>query len=252
MLLVIDVGNTNIVFAVCKGAKLVQSWRLKTDSGLKAVQYSEFLEPLLSVEDVVWADISAVAVSSVVPDVNASLTQFCEETVGQNPVFVCKDTVGIKIDIDTPEEAGADRLVNAVAVQAHYQTPAVVIDFGTATTFDVIDSEGAYSGGVIAPGINLSIEALTRAAAQLPKVSVQKPARVIGKNTQEAIQSGIYYGYIGLIEGLLARIAGELGVTPYVVATGGLAPLFAPGTDVIDLVDGDLTLKGLLYIHQNM
>ena len=150
-----------------------------------------------------------------------------------------------------PGEVGADRLVNAVAVTEFYKTPAVVVDFGTATTFDVIDVKGRYAGGAIAPGINLSLEALHRAAAKLPKVNIQKPASVIGKNTVSAIQSGIFFGYLGLIEGIVGNISKELGAKPFVIATGGLAGLFEPHTKSIHKVDDELTLKGLLRIYQH-
>lgn len=252
MLLAIDAGNTNTVFAVYCDNALVKSWRLQTASKRSADEYAAFLNQLLPLADMGWDDLSDVIISSVVPDANFHLKTFCQRYVGCDPVFVHKDMLDIMIELDKPEEAGADRLVNALAVREYYKTPAVVIDFGTATTFDVIAGDGAYHGGMIAPGINLSIDALNRAAAKLPMVSVKKPKKVIGKNTVGAIQSGIYWGYVGLIEGLLERITGELGTRPYVVATGGLAPLFLEGTDKIDCVDADLTLKGLLYIHQNM
>lgn len=250
MLLAIDVGNTNTVFAVYRGDELMQNWRLQTSSKRSADEYASFLNQLLQLCEIAWSDFSDVIISSVVPDANFHLGKFCQKFVGCDPVFVSKDLVDIDVTLDKPEEAGADRLVNALAAREFYQAPAVVIDFGTATTFDVIDEAGAYSGGLIAPGINLSIEALNRAAAKLPMVSVKKTERVIGKNTVGAIQSGIYWGYIGLIEGILERIKAEMDATPYVVATGGLAPLFIEGTDKIDCVDGDLTLKGLLYIHK--
>ena len=243
-------GNTNTVFAVYCGDELAQNWRLQTCSKRSADEYASFLNQLLQLCDIAWDDFSDVIISSVVPDANFHLRQFCQKFLGCDSVFVNTDFVDIDVTLDKPEEAGADRLVNAIAMREFYQTPAVVIDFGTATTFDVIDGAGAYSGGLIAPGINLSIEALNRAAAKLPIVSVKKPERVIGKNTVGAIQSGIYWGYIGLIEGILTRIKDEMGSAPYVVATGGLAPLFVEGTDKIDCVDSDLTLKGLLYIHK--
>ncbi len=153
------------------------------------------------------------------------------------------------VDIDNPAEVGADRLVNAIAVQAHYKTPAIVIDFGTATTFDVIDARGRYVGGVIAPGVNLSSQALYQAASKLPKVSVEKPERVIGKGTVSAMQSGIFWGYTAMIEGIVARISSEMNAKPFVIATGGLAGIFRESLPVIEVVDDDLTLKGLIRIY---
>ena len=169
------------------------------------------------------------------------------------PVMVGRDVApDLVIKLSKPEEVGADRIVNAVAVKTHYKFPAVVVDFGTATTFDVVDAEGAYCGGVIAPGVNLSMSALHQAAAKLPRINIKKPNNVIGKETVEAMQSGIYWGYVSMIEGLVARISKEMGVKPYVIATGGLASLFAQGTSVIEKIDEDLTLKGLIAIHQQL
>jgi type III pantothenate kinase len=186
----------------------------------------------------------------VVPAADFPIKTFCEKYLKKKPVMVTRKNVPIKVDLDTPDEVGADRLVNALAIIEFYKTPAIVIDFGTATTFDVIDAKGRYAGGAIAPGINLSVEALHRAAAKLPKVNIKKPRSVIGKNTVEAIQSGIFFGYLGLIEGIVENITKEMGAKPFVLATGGLAHLFQPHTKVIHKVDDELTLKGLLHIHQ--
>lgn len=164
-------------------------------------------------------------------------------------MFVNANNAQIEIDIDRAGELGADRIVNAAAVIEHYQVPCVVIDFGTATTFDVIDKNGVYSGGVIAPGVRLSIEALHKHAAKLPKVRVARPENIIGKNTAEAMQSGLYWGYIGMIEGVIGKIKDDIGGNLYVLATGGLAGLYAKNTDIIHAIDENLTLKGLLKIH---
>lgn len=251
MLLAIDIGNTNTVFAVFKGQDLLHSWRCQTESKRSADEYAAFLKQLFDVSDVKLQSIKDIIISSVVPESNFHVREFCTKYLKREAAMVTKDCVPITLNVDRPEDVGADRLVNAVAVSQHYQLPAIVIDFGTATTFDVITADGAYSGGVIAPGVNLSIEALNRAAAKLPKVSIKRPPRVTGKATVEAIQSGMYWGYLSLIEGLTKRLSEELGEPPFVLATGGLAPLFAQETDAIDAVDNDLTLKGLLYIHQN-
>ncbi len=235
MLLAIDIGNTNTVLALFEGEALIRSWRIETGVGAY---------------DIPKENISDVIVSSVVPDEDKKLQEFCRKNFSVEPVFVTAEIAGLKVDLDKPEEIGADRLVNAVAVVQDYKAPAIVVDFGTATTFDVIDEQGHYKGGVIAPGVNLSVEALERAAAKLPKVDIKKPPQVIGKNTIDAIQSGIYWGYVGLIEGLIEKITEEMGAKPFVLATGGLAPLFAPAIDLIEKVDEELTLKGLLRIYQ--
>lgn len=240
MLLTIDIGNTNIVFAVYDGDAQIQKWRHATNAlvtvGLDSCQ----------------SDIQNIIVSSVVPSKNNELTKACEDKFNLFPKFVTAENVGIKIDLDDPKQAGADRLVNAAAVLHEYNKPAIIVDFGTATTFDVINADGAYAGGVISPGINLSLKALGDAAAQLPELKVEKPDQVIGKNTVDAMQSGIFWGYIGLIEGTIKRIQDEMGCECLILATGGLAPLFAKGTDIIDAIDPDLTLKGLVFIHKSL
>jgi type III pantothenate kinase len=186
-----------------------------------------------------------------VPNANFHLRKFCESYVKAQPIFVNSDLdTGIQIDLPKPQEVGADRIVNAVAAKAVYQLPCVIIDFGTATTFDVITKNGAYVGGIIAPGINLSLDALHRAAAQLPKVDIAKPTRVIGNDTVSAMKSGIFWGYVAMMEGLLERIAGELGERPFVIATGGLAPIFAGSMKGLDKVDEELTLRGLELIYE--
>ena len=250
MLLAIDIGNTNTVFAVYKKDKLLNSWRLRSDARTSADEYAAFLNELFAIAGVKWKSIDKVIVSSVVPDANFGMRGFCQKYVGVEPVFVTKDMVEIAAIIDRPEEIGADRLVNAVAVKAHYQFPAIVVDFGTATTFDVINTDGHYAGGVIAPGVNLSIQALHKAASKLPNINVRRPDSVIGKNTVSAMQSGVYWGYVGLIDRILREIKKEVGNDVVVIATGGLAPLFAKDNEAIDMVDQDLTLKGLYLIAE--
>lgn len=250
MLLTIDAGNTNVVFAVYDGEAQRHMWRCKTDAGRTADEYAAWLYQLFTLEGLSFESISDAVICSVVPGANFHLEQLCRKTFNCDPVQVSHETVRLKINLDQPAEIGADRLVNAVAVLHDYNPPAVVIDFGTATTFDVIDGEGAYCGGVIAPGVNLSMEALHMAAAKLPKVNIEKTEKVIGTNTVSAMQSGIYWGYVGMIEGVLRRIEGEMGVAPAVIATGGLAGLFADTVPAIQKVDKNLTLRGLLYIHQ--
>lgn len=252
MLLAIDIGNTNIVFAVYDGDTLRASWRCRTEAARTQDEYAVFLQQVMMLDALSFDDVSDVIVCSVVPAIDRKLKVFCREYLECEAVFVSHDMLPIKVDLPQPSQAGADRLVNAIAVKDSYALPAVVIDFGTATTFDVIDADGAYSGGTIAPGIHLSIEALSRATAKLPKVSIKKTDRVIGKSTDEAIQAGIFWGYVGLIERITAQITEELGVTPTILATGGLAPLFAEHIEMIETVDDTLTLKGLLIIYKGL
>lgn len=252
MILAIDIGNTNTVFAVIDGTQFKNDWRCKTIAERSADEYASFLKELFSDSSLTWGDIKDIIISSVVPDANMHIGQFCEKYIKQSPVFITKDNVGIGIDLNKPDEVGADRLVNAAAVIKHYQTPAIVVDFGTATTFDVIDEQGRYAGGAIAPGINLSLAALEKAAAKLPSVKVEKPESVVGKDTVSAMQSGLYYGYKGLIAGLIKGISDEMGAKPFVIATGGLAGLFADNMPEIEAVDQSLTIKGLLEIHKHL
>ncbi|MEW5726513.1 MAG: type III pantothenate kinase [Pseudomonadota bacterium] len=252
MLLAIDSGNTNIVFAVFDGEQVRGEWRASTDTERTADELGVWLMQLLTIEGLKRTDIDACIIASVVPAMVFNLKTLCRRYFACEPVVVGDEGVelGLEIRLDRPEEVGADRLVNAVAAHKFYNGPLIVIDFGTATTFDVVDSDGNYCGGAIAPGINLSLEALHMAAAKLPRVAIGRPRQVIGKATVPAMQSGIFWGYIGLIEGLVKRIEEEFGSRMLVVATGGLAPLFAESTPVIQQLDPDLTLRGLLEIHR--
>jgi len=239
MLLAIDVGNTNIVFAVFQNQNNFEVFRIETN---RKITVEDFYEALKTVN---FSMIENHIISSVVPEVNDVLREFCTTCLGQDARFVSHTDVPVAQNIKKPQEIGADRLVNAAAVTAYYQAPAIVLDFGTATTFDVIDANGAYAGGIIAPGVNLSLEVLERAASQLPKIELQKPQSVIGLDTVSAMQAGAYYGYLGLIERIILEIREETHVPPYVIATGGLASLFANDNPLVDCVDPDLTLKGL-------
>ncbi len=252
MLLAIDSGNTNTVFAIFEGDDCRAQWRAATAAERTADEYAVWLHQLMEFKGIATTAIDAAIIATVVPQGLFSLRSLCRQYFGCEPVVVGEEGVdlGIEVLIDRPDEVGADRLVNAVAAHASYPGPLIVIDFGTATTFDAVDANGSYLGGSIAPGINLSLEALHMAAAQLPLVAVDRPGQVIGKGTIEAMQSGIYWGYLGLIEGLVSRITGELGEPVTVVATGGLAPLFGKGTEVIQHVDADLTIRGLREIHR--
>jgi len=249
MLLAIDAGNTNVVFAVYDGEARRGLWRASTDQPRTADDYAVWLTSLMQMRELVSADVTDAVICSVVPQALYDLRRLCREYFDAEPLIVDKNVeLGIKIDIDEPASAGADRIANAVGVHVNYDGPAIVIDFGTGTTFDVIDENGSYRGGVIAPGINLSLDALHLVSAQLPRIEVARPKHVIGGGTVSAMQSGIYWGYVSLIEGLVRRISEEFGAKMKVIATGGLAPLFAGGTDVIEHTDPDLTLLGIVEI----
>ncbi len=251
MLLAIDIGNTNAVFALFKNSEMLCSWRSVTRPIKTSDEYAAFFFGLTA-QAGITDKISAVIISSVVPETHFNIRHFCESYLGITPIFVDKDNVGITIDLDRPEDVGADRLVNAVAIMQHYQAPAIAIDFGTATTFDVIGRGGIYCGGIIAPGINLSLSALAQASSKLPKISIAKPDAVIGKNTISAMQSGVYWGYVSLIEGILTRMLEQMGEKDvFILATGGLASTFKDDIGLIKVIDNDLTLKGLHHIYKS-
>ena len=251
MLLAIEAGNTNVVFALYDGKNIIHSWRCKTDGGRTADEYASWLYPLFLQNNLTFSDVKDAIISSVVADTNFNLLRLCEKHFSQKPIFVGQDDIKlpIKINIKKPEEMGADRLLHAMAVRAHYKYPAIVVDFGTSTTYDVIDDHGDHCGGIISPGVNLSLAALRQAAAALPKIAIRKTDTVIGKDTVHAMQSGIYWGVISSVEGMITRLMNEMGVKPYVIATGGLSPLFADGTKMIDKYDEDLTMKGLISVY---
>jgi type III pantothenate kinase len=246
MLLVVDAGNTNIVFAVHDGTEWRGTWRIATDAQRTSDEYAVWLLSLLQLTGLRREQVDRAVIGTVVPAALYHLRRLCRDWFLVEPL-VARATLdwGFDIRVDNPEEVGADRLLNTLAGHQAYRGPLVVIDFGTATTFDVCDSDGAYLGGIIAPGINLSIEALHRAAARLPRIGIGRPQSVIGRNTVSAMQSGIYWGYVAMIEGLVSRVCSEYGRQIKVVATGGLAPLVAEGTTMIEHIDPDLTLDGL-------
>src|SRR6185437_9874566 len=240
MLLVVDAGNTNIVFAVNDGREWRGTWRIRTEAQRTSDEYGVWLCALLAHVGVKPADISAAAIGTVVPAALYHLRRLCRDWFEVEPLVALSGLDwGFEIKVDNPAEVDADRLLNSLAGHRKYAGPLVVIDFGTATTFDVVDKDGAYLGGIIAPGINLSIEALHRAAARLPRIGIGRPQAVIGRNTVQAMQSGIYWGYIAMIEGIVTRIRAEYEGTLKVVATGGLAPLLAEGTMLIQHIDPD-------------
>jgi type III pantothenate kinase len=252
MLLAINANNTNTVFAVWDGDRLAGMWRVSTDPRRTADEYVVWLDHLLGLERLERRQIGGTIVASVVPEANFNLRRLCRQYCGSDPLMVGEPGValGVRALVDRPEEVGADRLCNTVGAHDRYARALVVVDFGTTTNFDVVDTDGNYRGGIIAPGINLSNQALHLAAAKLPSVPIRRPERVIGTSTVACMQSGIFWGYVGLIEGLVDRVKREFAAPMIVVATGGLAPLFEGATAVIDRVDPDLTLWGLRLIHE--
>lgn len=254
MLLAIDCGNTNIVFALFDGDTVRGEWRTATHAERTADEFGVWLSQVMTMSGLDRSMVDGCIIASVVPALDFSLKSLCRRYFGKEPLIVGEEGVklGIGINMERPEEVGADRLVNAVAAHAAYGGPLIVMDFGTATTFDVVDGDGTYCGGAIAPGPNLSMEALHMAAAKLPRVAIARPrqGQVIGKTTVAAMRSGVYWGYVGMIEGLVRRIKDEFGAEMTVVATGGLAPLFNEATNCIDHLDSNLTLRGLLQIYR--
>ncbi len=250
MLLTIDIGNTNTVFAVFDGEAVMGRWRLATDARRTADEYAVMLLNLFNLEGINHKDVSHTIVSTVVPRVLFDIKTLCRNYFGSEPLVVGENgtELGIEVKIDRPSEVGSDRLVNAIAARKLFGNSLIILDFGTATTFDIVDAKGCYAGGVIAPGINLSLEALHMKAAKLPNIAITKPKHVVGKSTVSAMQSGIYYGYLGLTEGIVSRIKKELGGKVKVVATGGLAPLFAKESAMIEHLEPDLTIIGLKEI----
>src|SRR6185437_3512540 len=253
MLLVVDAGNTNVVFAIHDKDGWRGSWRIRTDAQRTSDEYAVWLLTLIGHVGLKREDIDAAVIGTVVPAALYHLRRLCREWFNVEPL-IANATLdwGFEIRIDNPNEVGADRLLNALSGHQHFGGPLIVVDFGTATTFDVVDQTGAYLPAVTCPAINLSIEALHQAAASLPRIGIGRPQSVIGRSTVPAMQSGIYWGYVGLIEGLVGRIKAEYGGPTKVVATGGLAPLFAEWTLLIEHIEPDLTLDGLrLFADRN-
>ncbi|WP_374470614.1 type III pantothenate kinase [Phenylobacterium sp.] len=249
MLLAIEQGNTNTLFAVHDGERWTAQWRAATDSSRTADEYAVWLSQLLAMAGLQLGVFNGCIISSVVPQSIFNLRNLARRYLRVEPLVIGENAVlGIDVRIDKPSEAGADRLVNAIGAHVVYDGALIVIDSGTATTFDVVAPDGAFEGGVIAPGINLSMEALHTAAAKLPRVAIQKPQRVVGTDTVGAMQSGVFWGYISLIEGLISRIRAEQDRPMKVIATGGVASLFHGATDAIDHFDPDLTIRGMLEI----
>ncbi|WGM47364.1 Type III pantothenate kinase [Brevundimonas sp. NIBR10] len=249
MLLAIEQGNTNTMFAVHNDVEWIAQWRTATEANRTADEYAVWLTQLLHMNGLGFEDLDGCIISSVVPQSIFNLRNLSRRYMNVEPLIVGENAkLGIEVRITKPTEAGADRLVNAIGAHLTYPGDLLLIDSGTATTFDVVAADGAFEGGLIAPGINLSLHALHEAAAKLPRIAIQKPERVIGKDTVQAMQSGVFWGYIALIEGLVDRIKAEWGAPLTVIGTGGVASLFEGATTSIDRFDPDLTIRGLLEI----
>lgn len=252
MLLAIDAGNTNIVFAVYQDDTQQGVWRISTDVKRTADEYAVWLLQLMALNNIARDQITQAIIATVVPDALFNLVSVCKRYFSIKPLVVGEPDVKLpaRALTDRPDEVGADRLIDSIAAADRYGGPLITVDFGTATCFDLVDVDGNFRGGVIAPGINLSLDALHNAAAKLPRVAIKRTEKVVATRTVAAMQSGIFWGYVGLIEGIVQRMRAETGQTLKVVATGGLAPMFADATTVIDHIDSDLTLHGLVLINR--
>lgn len=254
MLLAVDAGNTNLVFALVEDGVIRARWRIATDPRRTADQYAVWLHQLLELEGFSKADVSAVIIGTVVPRALHNLEVLASKYFAVEPLIAGQGAAawGIELDVAEPQSVGADRVLNAIAAHALYGGDLVVVDFGTATTFDVVDYSGAYKGGIIAPGINLSLDALVNAAAMLPRIAIEAPesASVIGRTTETQMHIGIYWGYVAMMEGLIDRLKAEIGRPVRVVATGGLATLFDAHSEMFDAIEGDLTIQGLAMLHE--
>ncbi|MFD2761422.1 type III pantothenate kinase [Lentibacillus juripiscarius] len=255
MLFVLDAGNTNTVLGVFDGDTLIYEWRIKTDRHKTEDEYAMLIKSLLEHKNIALSDISGIAISSVVPPIMFALEKMCTKYFHIEPMIISSASAHkfLKMSYPNPEEIGADRIVNAVGAIEDYGAPLIIIDFGTATTYCCINSDAAYHGGLIVPGIQISLEALYQKASKLPKIEIQEPEKVIGRSTVDAMKSGVFYGYVAQVDGIVNRMKREMDTAPAIVATGGLAPLIANKSETIDHADKHLTLKGLykLYYSSN-
>lgn len=256
MLLAIDAGNTNVVFALVDGREIKTRWRIATEARRTADQYAVWLHQLLQLEGYSKEDVTAAIIGTVVPRATHNLEVLASKYFGVEPLIAGEGKAAwpMVLDVDEPHNVGADRALNVIAAHEKYQGDLIVIDFGTATTFDVVDYSGAYKGGIIAPGINLSLDALVGAAAKLPRIAIEVPEHqsVVGRTTESQMLTGIYWGYVAMMEGLVSRLKAEIGRPVTVIATGGLAVLFDEQTDLFNAVEPDLTIQGLSLLHQKV
>lgn len=257
MLLAVDVGNTNVVFALFEGREIRSRWRVATDPRRTADEYAVWLLQLMRLQGFEPEAVEQILIATVVPRALHNLQVLAQKYFGRDALVAGEAPVewGFTADIDEPRSLGADRAVNVIAAHARYPGDLIVVDFGTATTFDVIDETGAYKGGIITPGINLSLDALVNAAAKLPRIAIEAPTRtksVIGRNTEDQMHIGVFWGYVAMMEGLIARMRAEIGRPVMVIATGGLAVLFGDHTGIFDHVDTDLTLDGLAILAERV
>jgi type III pantothenate kinase len=251
MLLVIDVGNTNTTLGVYRDEDLQAEWRLTTNPAGTVDEYGVQTRSLFQLAGMDFHDIEAIVVASVVPPLNNTIKGMAEVYLQRTPLFIDHTTdTGLKIIYEPASDVGVDRIVDAVAAVSRHGKPCIVVDFGTATTFNAVNYKGEYIGGLIAPGLKISAEALISRTSKLPRVEIKRPAKVIGSSTVEAMQSGLYFGYASLVDGVLRRMIAEMGETPCIVATGGLASVIADGSELIEKVDDTLTLEGLRLIYQ--
>ena len=255
MLLAVDVGNTNITFAVFNDKDLVASWRISTHGTTTGDEYASFLRGFLADKGLAFADITGVVVSNVVPSIGDGLTWMCRnhfKNAGE-PVFLRPESVkGMKIDYHPVTDVGADRIANAISAYEEYKTSLIIVDFGTATTLDAVSEDGVYLGGAISPGIRISVDSLLQKAAKLSGVALTPPERAIGKSTAESLRSGIVCGYAGQVDALVRRFKKEMGTEPKVIATGGMAPLIARYSETIEICDDLITLKGLRIVYERL
>lgn len=249
---VIDIGNTNTVLGVFKNDELEYEWRIQTDRYKTEDEFGVLIKSLFDYKGIRFSDIEGIIISSVVPPIMQALEKMCEKYFEITPLIIGKEKVKsfLEISYPTPKEIGADRIVNAVGAISLYEAPLIIIDFGTATTFCYIDEDKAYHGGVITPGIKISMDALYSKASKLPKIEIEKPDNVVGQSTIEAMQSGVFYGYIGQVDGIVNRMKQAFNNNPTVIATGGLAVLIASESETIDFIETHLTLKGLNLIYE--
>ena len=254
MLLAVDVGNTNVVFALIESGKIRTRWRIATDPRRTGDEYAVWLLQLMAIEGMAREAVTSVIISTVVPRARHNLEVLSQKYFGLTPMIAGEGAAAwhFAIDVDEPRSLGADRALNAMAAHAAHRGDCIVVDFGTATTFDVVDFDGAYKGGIIAPGINLSLDALVNHTAKLPRIAIEGPRGdgVIGRNTEDQMLIGVFWGYVAMMEGLIARLRAEIGRPAKVIATGGLALLFDRHTAIFDAVDADLTLEGLAILAE--